>query len=208
MRLRHKVNAIPYMKESQYIIFNPKNHRGSWRDLFNNDNEIELEIGAGKGDFIVSKAINEPKKNFLALEMNTNAFVTACKKIEENELVNVYGIVGKAEELLDMFKENEISKIYLNFSTPWPKKRHNKRRLSHENFLKLYQVICKHGAEIELKTDNEVFFDASLAYMEDFGMQITKVNRDLDEENSIVTEYERKFRNRNMPIFHLIAKIK
>lgn len=208
MRLRHKANAIPHMKESPYIIFEPENHKGLWKELFKNNNEIELEIGAGKGDFIVDKAINNPEINFLALEMNTNAFVSACKKIEENELKNVYGIVGKAEDLIEMFGENEISKIYLNFSTPWPKKRHNKRRLSHENFLKLYQVICKTGAEIELKTDNEEFFDASISYMEDFGIEILMVDRDLAEENSIVTEYERKFRNRNMPIFHLIAKFK
>ena len=208
MRLRHKPNAIPTMKESPYIIFDPENHKGSFKDLFKNDNGIELEIGAGKGDFIVNKAISEPDKNFLALEMNTNAFVSACRKIEENELSNVYGIVGKAEELSEMFDEREISKIYLNFSTPWPKKRHHKRRLSHENFLKLYQVICKRGAEIELKTDNEDFFDSSLTYMKEFGMDIVEVERDLKEEDSVVTEYERKFRDRDMPIFFLKAKFK
>ena len=208
MRLRHKPNAIPTMKESSYIIFDPENHKGSFKDLFKNDNDIELEIGAGKGDFIVNKAISEPDKNFLALEMNTNAFVSACRKIEENELSNVYGIVGKAEELSEMFNENEISKIYLNFSTPWPKKRHHKRRLSHENFLKLYQVICNKGAEIELKTDNEDFFDSSLTYMKEFGMDIVEVERDLKEEDSVVTEYERKFRDRDMPIFFLKAKFK
>lgn len=208
MRLRHKPNAIPTMKESPYIIFDPENHKGSFKDLFKNDNDIELEIGAGKGDFIVNKAISDPDKNFLALEMNTNAFVSACRKIEENELSNVYGIVGKAEELSEMFDEREISKIYLNFSTPWPKKRHHKRRLSHENFLKLYQVICKRGSEIELKTDNKDFFDSSLTYMEDFGMDIVEVERDLKEEDSIVTEYERKFRDRDMPIFFLKAKFK
>lgn len=208
MRLRHKPHAIPKMQESDYIIFEAKNYKGNWHDIFRNNNEIELEIGAGKGDFIVNKAEKNPDINYLALEMNSNAFVSACEKIEEEELSNVYGIVGKAEELLDMFEDGEISKIYLNFSTPWPKKRHNKRRLSHENFLKLYQVICKSGAEIELKTDNEEFFDASLAYMEDFGMEIITIDRDLAEENSIVTEYERKFRNRNKPIFHIIAKFK
>lgn len=208
MRLRHKAHAIPHMKESPYIIFDSENNKGSWKELFKNKNEIELEIGAGKGDFIVNKAMKETDKNFLALEMNTNAFVSTCKKIEENELKNVYGIVGKAEDLLEMFDEEELSKIYLNFSTPWPKKRHNKRRLSHENFLKLYQVICKPGAEIELKTDNEEFFDDSLSYMKDFGMEIIEVDRDLAEENSIVSEYERKFRDRDMPIFHFIAKFK
>lgn len=206
MRLRHKPHAIPTMKESSYIIFEPENHKGKWKDLFKNNRKIELEIGAGKGDFIVNKAINNPDTNFLALEMNTNAFVSACKKIEEEELTNVYGIVGKAEELLDMFDENEISKIYLNFSTPWPKKRHNKRRLSHENFLKLYDKICKSGAELELKTDNEEFFEDSLVYMKDFGMEIIEVDSNLSENNSIVTEYERKFRDKNMPIFYLKAK--
>lgn len=208
MRLRHKPNAIPTMQESPYIIFDPENHKGTWQDLFKNKNEIELEIGAGKGEFIVGKAIMESNKNFLALEMNTNAFVAACRKIEENELTNVYGIVGKAEDLLDMFEENEISKLYLNFSTPWPKKRHNKRRLSHQNFLKLYKVICKSGAELELKTDNEDFFEGSLAYFQEFGMEIIEVNRNLAEEKSIVTEYERKFRNKNMPIFYVKAKFK
>lgn len=208
MRLRHKPHAIPTMKESSYIIFDPENYKGSWKRLFNNENKIELEIGAGKGDFIVQKALKDKDTNFLALEMNTNAFVSACKKIEEEELSNVYGIVGKAEELLDMFEEGEISKIYLNFSTPWPKKRHNKRRLSNENFLKLYEVICKNGAEIELKTDNEDFFEGSLSYMEDFGMEIVKVDRNLLEEESIVTEYERKFRDREMPIYYLKAKFK
>lgn len=208
MRLRHKPHAIPTMQKSSYIIFDPENYKGSWEKLFNNENKIELEIGAGKGDFIVQKALNDKDTNFLALEMNTNAFVSACKKIEEEELSNVYGIVGKAEELLNMFDEGEISKIYLNFSTPWPKKRHNKRRLSHENFLKLYEVICKSGAEIEFKTDNEDFFEGSLSYMKDFGMEILKVDRNLLEEESIVTEYERKFRNREMPIFYLKAKFK
>ncbi len=206
MRLRHKPHAIPKMQESDYIIFEAKDHKGKWQEIFKNENEIELEIGAGKGDFIVNKAERNPDVNYLALEMNTNAFVSACEKIEEEELTNVFGIVGKAEELLDMFEDNEISKIYLNFSTPWPKKRHNKRRLSHENFLKLYEKICKPEAELELKTDNEEFFDASLLYIEDFDMKILEVDRNLSEENSIVTEYERKFRNKNMPIFYLKAK--
>lgn len=206
MRLRHKPHAIPKMQESDYIIFEPKDHKGKWQEIFKNENEIELEIGAGKGDFIVNKAERNPDINYLALEMNTNAFVSACEKIEEEELTNVFGIVGKAEELLDMFEDNEISKIYLNFSTPWPKKRHNKRRLSHENFLKLYEKICKPEAELELKTDNEEFFDASLLYMEDFDMKILEVDRNLSEKNSIVTEYERKFRKKNMPILYLKAK--
>lgn len=208
MRLRHKANAIPTMQESKYIIFDPEKYKGKWKELFGNDKPIALEIGAGRGDFIVGKASANPDYNYLALEMNTNAFVVACRKIENEELTNVYGIVGKAEELLDMFDEGELAKIYLNFSTPWPKTRHHKRRLSHANFLKLYGKICKEKGEIELKTDNEAFFDDSISYMEEFGMEILETDRDLDESKSIVSEYERKFRNKNMPIYYLKASFK
>lgn len=208
MRLRHKANAIPTMKESKYIIFDPENYKGKWKELFGNDKPIALEIGAGRGDFVVGKASADPAYNYLALEMNTNAFVVACRKIENEELTNVYGIVGKAEELLDMFDEGELAKIYLNFSTPWPKTRHHKRRLSHANFLKLYEKICKEKGEIELKTDNEAFFDDSISYMEEFGMEILETDRDLEESKSIVSEYERKFRNKNMPIYYLKASFK
>ena len=208
MRLRHKANAIPEMKESQKIIFEPEKNKGKWKDLFTNDNKIELEIGAGKGEFITQKAILNKDKNYLALEMNTNAFVAACRKILENDLENVYGIVGKAENLLDYFDEDEISKLYLNFSTPWPKKRHNKRRLSHGNFLKLYEVILEKSSEIELKTDNEDFFEDSILYFEEFGLEILEINRDLDENDSIVSEYEEKFRKKHMPIYFVRAKFK
>lgn len=208
MRLRHKANAIPEMKESQKIIFDPEEYKGKWRELFGNDRKIELEIGAGKGEFISQKAIINKDINYLALEMNTNAFVAACRKILENDLENVYGIVGKAENLLDYFDDGEISKLYLNFSTPWPKKRHNKRRLSHENFLKLYEVILEKSSEIELKTDNEDFFEDSILYFEEFGLEILEINRDLDESDSIVSEYEEKFRNKNMPIYFVRAKFK
>ncbi|MCW6677813.1 tRNA (guanosine(46)-N7)-methyltransferase TrmB [Anaerococcus sp. NML200574] len=208
MRLRHKANAIPRMQESKYIIFDPETHKGKWKELFGNDKPIALEIGAGRGDFIVGKACADPDYNYLALEMNTNAFVVACRKIENEELTNVYGIVGKAENLLDMFEEGELAKIYLNFSTPWPKTRHHKRRLSHANFLKLYEKICKENGEIELKTDNEAFFDDSISYMEEFGMEVIETDRDLAENKSIVSEYERKFRNKNMPIYYLKASFK
>lgn len=207
MRLRYKKNAIPEMKESDYIVFEPPEYKGSWAKLFKNDKPIELEIGAGRGDFIVEKAMKNPGINYLALEMNTNAFVLASRKIEDNELGNVIGIVGKAENLEDFFKDSELSKIYLNFSTPWPKRRHHKRRLSHENFLRVYKKVLKPGSEIELKTDNLDFFEASLKYMEDFGMEILDKDLNLSEEESIVSEYERKFRNRNMPIYYLRARM-
>ena len=206
MRLRHKPNAIPEMKENAFIYFDGDVNKGKWREIFGNNNPIYLEIGAGMGDFIIQKAMANPDMNYIALEMNTNAFVVCSRKILDKELTNIRGIIANAEHIEDIFAKDEIDKIYLNFSTPWPKKRHHKRRLSHKRFLDRYKKIITDGAELELKTDNEDFFDASLEYFEDFGMYITKVDRDLDINQSVVTEYEDKFRKRSMPIYFVAAK--
>lgn len=206
MRLRHKPNAIPEMQENKYIYFNPTSNKGRWKEIFGNNNPIHLEIGAGMGDFIIKKALANKDINYLALEMNTNAFVVASRKIIDEGIENVRGIIGNAENLEDMFDKGEIDKIYLNFSTPWPKKRHHKRRLSHKRFLDRYLNIVSEGAEIELKTDNTDFFDSSLEYFDEFGIDIIEVDRNLDLEKSIVSEYENKFRMKDMPIYFVRAK--
>lgn len=207
MRLRYKKNAIPEMKENPMIIFEPEKYKGKWQELFANENPIELEIGAGKGDFITELAKRNTDKNFLALEMNTNAFVATSRKIIENELTNVRGIVGNAENLEDMFDKGEISKIYINFSTPWPKKRHHKRRLSHKRFLDRYKNIIKEGAILEMKTDNRDFFEDSLEYFEENNLEILEKNFDLSlEDSQIISEYERKWRERNIKICY--AKVR
>lgn len=206
MRLRHKPNAIPEMRENNKIYFDASVNKGKWKEIFGNNNPIHLEIGAGKGDFITQMVNLHKDINYIALEMNTNAFVVASRKILDQDIKNVRGIIGNAENLEEFFDEGEIDKIYLNFSTPWPKKRHHKRRLSHKRFLDRYKKIITDGAELELKTDNEDFFDASLEYFEDFGMYITKVDRDLDINQSVVTEYEDEFRKRSMPIYFVAAK--
>lgn len=208
MRLRYKPNAVPEMKENDRIYFYPKDMRGKWQRVFENDNPIHLEIGAGKGDFIIEMARRNPNINYIALEMNTNAFVIASRKIKEEELNNVIGLVDYAEDLEEAFAENEIDKIYINFSTPWPKNRHHKRRLSHPRFLKTYKNIIKDSGIIEQKTDDRDFFDDSLEYYEDFGLEILKKDYNLDEEESIVTEYERKWRDRGKPIFYAKARFK
>ena len=115
MRLRFKPNAIPEMKENDNIYFYPKDMRGKWASVFANDNPIYLEIGAGKGDFIIEMAKRNPDINFIALEMNTNAFVIASRKIDEEELTNVIGLVDYAEDLEEAFACGEIDRIYINF---------------------------------------------------------------------------------------------
>mgnify|MGYP002711914879 FL=1 len=208
MRLRFKPNAIPEMKENDRIFFYPRDMKGKWHEVFGNDHPIYLEIGAGKGDFIIEKAKQNPDINFIALEMNTNAFVIASRKIIEEELTNVIGLVDYAEELTDTFNDGEIDHIYINFSTPWPKTKHHKRRLSHERFLERYKKIIKNQGIIEQKTDDLPFFEDSLKYYEDFGLEILEAEYDLPEEKSIVTEYEKKWRERNKPIYYAKAKFK
>ena len=176
MRLRHKANAIPEMKENKKIYFDASVNKGKWKEIFGNNNPIHLEIGAGKGDFITQMANSNKDINYIALEMNTNAFVVASRKMLDEEMKNVRAIIGNAENLEDFFEKGEVDKIYLNFSTPWPKKRHHKRRLSHKRFLDRYKQIISDGAELELKTDNEDFFDASCAYFVDFGMDLSLIH--------------------------------
>ncbi|MDU2598216.1 tRNA (guanosine(46)-N7)-methyltransferase TrmB [Anaerococcus sp.] len=206
MRLRYKPNAILEMKENDRIFFYPRDMKGKWQEVFDNDNPIHLEIGAGKGDFIIEKAKSHPDINFIALEMNTNAFVIASRKIKEEELKNVIGLIDYGEELTEAFGEDEIDHIYINFSTPWPKTKHHKRRLSHPRFLERYQKIIKNEGIIEQKTDDLDFFKDSLKYYEDFGLEILESNYNLPEEKSIVTEYERKWRERKKPIYYAKAK--
>jgi len=208
MRLRFKPNAIPEMKENDKIFFYPRDMKAKWAGVFNNENPIHLEIGAGKGDFIVEMAKRNPGINFIALEMNTNAFVIASRKIEEEKLENVIGLVDYGEKLTEAFGENEIDHIYINFSTPWPKTKHHKRRLSHPRFLERYKIIMKDGGIVEQKTDDRDFFIDSLKYYEKFGMEILCKDYDLLEEGSIVTEYEKKWRDRNKSIYYVKAKFR
>lgn len=182
MRLRFKENAIPEMKENPQVFFDGKENKGRWKEIFGNDNDIYLEIGSGRGDFLVEIAKDNPNINFIGLEVNTNAFVVASRKIKENELKNVRGLIADAEKLEEIFENEEISRIYLNFSTPWPKRRHHKRRLSHERFLNRYKNIVKDKSILELKTDNQELFEASLTYFEDFSMDIIEKEENISEE--------------------------
>lgn len=206
MRLRFKSNAIPEMKENPRIFFYPRDKRGKWSEVFGNTNPIYLEVGAGKGDFIIEMAKKHPEINFIALEMNTNAFVIASRKIKEEKLENVIGLIDHAEDLRDIFDKKEIDRIFINFSTPWPKTKHHKRRLSHPRFLNIYKDIIKDSGIIEQKTDDKDFFLDSLEYYKDFPLEILEVDYKLDMEKSIVTEYEKKWRDRGKDIYYCKVK--
>lgn len=208
MRLRHKKWALPEMRESKIFVSNYKENKGKWNEVFSNENPIDLELGCGKGDFILQKAKLNPDRNFIAIDSKNEVLVYAVRKIEELELTNVRFISMNIEYIEEVFSSNEVDDIYINFCNPWPKKSHNKRRLTHTNFLNKYKKFIKNESTIYFKTDDYDLYLASIEYFNDSNYKILFNTEDLkeDEENNIVTEYERKFRGFSMPINMIIAK--
>lgn len=208
MRLRYKAFAIPELQEHKQVYFDPKDLAGKWNEVFGNDNPIHLEIGAGRGSFVATLARQNPDINYVAIEMDANILVYASRLITEEKLQNVRLIRGLAEYLGDHFGENEISKIYINFPNPWPKRKQNRRRLTHPNQLNIYKRILKNKSEVEFKTDDRPFFEDSLKYFENEGFDLIESSFDLElRENNIVTEYESKWRGLGVPINYLKARL-
>lgn len=192
MRLKHIKDADKIINKSAYIIENPEEYKGKWNKLFNNENNIEIEIGTGKGKFIIEKAIQKPNINFIGIEKYDSPLVSAVKKLEELDINNLRLICYDALNIENIF-DKEISKIYLNFSDPWPKKRHTKRRLTSDRFLKKYDLIFKDTKRIEMKTDNDDLFEYSCESLTNYGYKI--IEKDTNHISNITTEYEDKFRN-------------
>ena len=192
MRLKHIKDADKIIKKSNYIIENPEEYKGKWNKLFNNDNNIEIEIGTGKGKFIIEKALQNSNINFIGIEKYDSPLVSAVKKLEELDINNLRLICYDAFTIDNIF-DKEISKIYLNFSDPWPKKRHTKRRLTSSRFIEKYDLIFKDTKMIEMKTDNDDLFDYSCESFSEYGYKI--VSKDTNHISDITTEYEDKFRS-------------
>ena len=209
MRMKKKKNLEPRLAACEAVTVHAHGQKIDWKAEFGNDNPIHLEIGCGKGAFTAEIAARNPDINFVAVEMIANVAVMAMEKIMEAELKNVRFLVVNAETLQDIFEENAVERIYLNFSCPFPKRRYTKHRLTHENFLNRYKVILAPGKEIHQKTDNEEFFDFSLAEFQKCGWRVKNVTRDLHHsewaQNNIVTEYESRFLALGQPIFRLEA---
>ena len=192
MRLKHIKDADKIINKSNYIIENPEEYKGKWNKLFNNDNNIEIEIGTGKGKFIIEKALQNSNINFIGIEKYDSPLVSAVKKLEELDINNLRLICYDAFTIDNIF-DKEISKIYLNFSDPWPIKRHTKRRLTSSRFLEKYDLIFKDTKMIEMKTDNDDLFDYSCESFSEYGYKI--VSKDTNHISDITTEYEDKFRS-------------
>lgn len=206
MRLRNVKNKEEIMASSSYLILDAKQYIGSWNKLFENDNPIYIEIGMGKGNFIIENSLRYKNINFIGIEKYDSVVSRCLQKIPDN-INNLKIIRMNALEIDEVFR-NEIDLIYLNFSDPWPKKRWHKRRLTSEVFLKKYDSIFKNVKKIVQKTDNQELFEYSIESLSGYGYKISSVSLDLhklNEKDNIMTEYEEKFTKKGLPIYRLIA---
>lgn len=202
MRLRNVKGALDIIEASPYIIKNPKDYKGKFKTLFDNKNPLHLEIGIGKGNFIINMAKKYPHINFIGIEMFDSIMVRTVQKLEEEEIPNLKLIKMDATNIEDVFNE-EIDVLYLNFSDPWPKTRHEHRRLTSERFLKRYDSIFKNNKIIIQKTDNRKLFEYSLKSFTDYNYKIEELSLDLhkDDYDNVLTEYEEKFSSMGYPIY-------
>ncbi|RYG71543.1 tRNA (guanosine(46)-N7)-methyltransferase TrmB [Lentibacillus lipolyticus] len=209
MRQRHRPWADDFLRDNTGLIIpEAEEKKGRWKEVFGNNNPIHLEIGTGKGQFIAGMAEKNPDVNFIGIELAKSIIVMAGSKVKEAGLDNVLLLHVDAADLQGLFAENEISAIYLNFSDPWPKKRHAKRRLTFPTFLEQYEHILQPGGEITLKTDNQGLFEYSLVSFSEFGLKLQDVHLDLhsiEDPENVMTEYEEKFSAKGQPIYRCRA---
>ncbi len=206
MRLRNVKDASIKIDASNYIIKNYEDYKGKYKSIFNNDNKLCIEIGMGKGDFIIGMARNNPDINYIGIEKYDSVMVRAVEKLDRLdigiELQNLK-LIKMDAEYIDKVFDKEIDTIYLNFSDPWPKDRHEKRRLTSSNFLKKYDSLFKSTKHIIFKTDNRKLFEYSIMTLTDYGYTINNISLDLhsDDISNVETEYEKRFSNLGYPIY-------
>ncbi len=209
MRLRKVKNALEVINSyPNIVVSNASEYKGKWNTLFNNNNPIYLEIGMGKGKFILQHAINNPDINYIGLEKEESVLVRAVEKVCDNPLPNLIFLHEDAFLLNNIFENEEINKIFLNFSDPWPKSRHAKRRLTCNAILDTYCNVLSHDGSIEMKTDNRKLFEYSLCEFNKKGLFFNKISLNLheDEENIVTTEYEDKFVLKGNVIYFIEVK--
>ena len=205
MRLRNVKNKEEILGASPYLVKNPEENIGKWNEVFGNDKPIYIEIGMGKGKFIIENALRYPDINFIGIEKFDSVLARSLPKIPEG-LDNLLIIRMDALNIENVFSK-EIDRIYLNFSDPWPKARHHLRRLSSKVFLEKYDDIFKDNKEIFMRTDNQGLYIYSLMSYSENGYVLSDITFDLhkDKEDIITTEYEDKFSSKGMPIYSVVA---
>lgn len=210
MRTRNKPWAADRLAEyPQYAVPNPESRKGKWAEEFGNDNPVHIEVGSGKGRFVTEMARANPDVNYIGVELSESVIVMALDRLIEAELPNVKLLNINAQDLADVFEKGEVKRVYLNFSDPWPKNRHEKRRLTFKKFLDLYKTVLPENGEIHFKTDNQGLFEYSLQSFSAYGMLLTFVSLDLhksDFKGNIMTEYEEKFSKKGQRIYRCEVK--
>ncbi len=212
MRLRNIPGSKEAIAQSVHVIQNPEENKGNWKKVFGNQNPVRIEVGMGKGRFIMDMARLNPEYNYIGIEMYDSVLLRAVQKLEQSDenLPNLYFIRMDARNLPEVFGKEEVDRIYLNFSDPWPKDRHAKRRLTSRQFLERYDQILTKEGQVEFKTDNRPLFEFSLEEIEAAGWKLLAHTFDLyhDEDmikGNVMTEYEEKFSSAGNPIHKLIA---
>ena len=209
MRLKNIPGSREVIADSKYVIHEPKKYKGNWKEIFGNDHPVRIEIGMGKGRFIMDLARMNPDINYVGIEKYSSVLLRGIQKMEADPLSNLYFVRMDAEEIVDVFGKEEVERIYLNFSDPWPKDRHAKRRLPSREFLHRYDEILVREGVIEFKTDNHDLFQFALRELEPAGWRLEQMTEDLhhNEEmmaGNIMTEYEERFSAMGNPIYKYI----
>ena len=211
MRLRNISGSRDIIAESPLVIHEPEKVKGKWSELFGNNFPIRIEVGMGKGRFICELARNNPDINYIGIEKYSSVLLRALQKMEEEPLPNLLFIRMDAENIAEIFDKEEVDRIYLNFSDPWPKDRHAKRRLPSREFLTRYDRFLKKDGVLEFKTDNKELFDFALEELDPAGWKAVRVTYDLHHdiemmEGNVMTEYEEKFSSKGNPIYKYIIQ--
>ena len=209
MRVRNRKGATELLEaHPQYVILNPADAKGRWQEIFGTDHPIHVEVGSGKGAFVSGMAKANPEINYIGIDIQKSVLSYALDKVLATGVPNIKLLWVDGSDLTDYFEEGEIDRLYLNFSDPWPKKRHEKRRLTYQSFLATYQQILPENGEIHFKTDNRGLFEYSLVSFSQYGMKLKGVWLDLhasDFEDNVLTEYEQKFANKGQVIYRVEA---
>ena len=211
MRVRNRKGATELLEANpQYVVLNPEDAKGKWHEIFGNDHPIHIEVGSGKGAFITGMARANPEINYIGIDIQKSVLSYALDKVLEADVPNIKLLWVDGDSLTNYFEDGEIDQLYLNFSDPWPKDRHAKRRLTSRQFMARYDVILKPDGQVEFKTDNKDLFDFSLEEIKEAGWELPVVTFDLHNdsvlnEGNVMTEYETRFSQMGNPICKLIA---
>lgn len=209
MRVRKRKGAEEHLANNpHYVILNPEDAKGRWHDVFGNDRPIHIEVGSGKGGFITRMALKNPDINYIGIDIQLSVLSYALDKVLASEVPNVKLLRVDGSSLTNYFEDGEVDMMYLNFSDPWPKTKHEKRRLTYKDFLDTYKRILPEHGEIHFKTDNRGLFEYSLASFSQYGMTLRQIWLDLHASNyegNVMTEYEEKFSNKGQVIYRVEA---